>query len=108
MHSVVRYVLSSSRALSRWEMRTEMTAPFLPQVYYWRVPSTRDGESESVRSSSVSTAATLPRWDVSVVFSSLESPEFAQGFQAAAAAIHALASLFDAEGIQQPGRVALR
>ena len=44
-HSVVRYVLSSSRAPYRWEMRTEMTAPFLPQVYYWRVPSTHDGES---------------------------------------------------------------
>src|SRR5258708_24511537 len=107
MHSVVRYVLSSSRALSRWEMRTEMTAPFLPPVYSWRVPSTRDGESESVRSSSVSTAATLPRWDVSVVFPSLESPEFAQGFQPARAAIEALASLFDAERIERRERALL-
>src|SRR5258706_6463482 len=58
---------------------------------------------ECVRSSSVSTAATLPRWDVSVVFPSLESPEFVQGFQAAVAAIEALGSLFDAEGIQRRG-----
>ena len=82
-----------------------MTAPFLPQVYYWRVPSTRDGES--VRSSSVSTAATLPRWDVSVVFPSLESPEFAQGFQTAVAAIETLGSLFDAERIERRERAPL-
>ncbi|MGH2515408.1 MAG: M3 family oligoendopeptidase, partial [Ktedonobacterales bacterium] len=47
----------------------------------------------------MSSAAALPRWDVSGVFPSLESPEFAAGFTSASAAIDGLAALFDEERI---------
>ncbi len=44
-------------------------------------------------------AETLPRWDMTVVYPSLESPEFAAGFAATVAAIEGLARLFDELGI---------
>ncbi|MFI5272357.1 MAG: M3 family metallopeptidase, partial [Ktedonobacterales bacterium] len=44
-------------------------------------------------------AEALPRWDMSVVYPSLESPEFAAGFAATVAAIDDLGRLFDALGI---------
>ncbi|HLZ20931.1 MAG TPA: M3 family oligoendopeptidase [Ktedonobacterales bacterium] len=47
----------------------------------------------------MSSAAALPRWDLSGVFPSLESPEFAAGFASAVAAIDGLAALFDEEHI---------
>ena len=47
----------------------------------------------------MSSVAALPRWDMSVVFPSLESPELAAGFASAVAAIDGLAALFDEEHI---------
>lgn len=41
----------------------------------------------------------LPHWDMSVVYPSLDSPEFEQGFAAAVAAIEDLATLFDQHGV---------
>jgi oligoendopeptidase F len=49
----------------------------------------------------MTTARTLPRWDMSVVFPSLESPEFASAFQDAVRSIDGLATLFDALHIEQ-------
>ena len=43
--------------------------------------------------------ATLPRWDMTVVYPSLESPEFIAGFAAVQAAVNSLRDLFDAEKI---------
>lgn len=43
----------------------------------------------------------LPHWDVSTVYPSLESPEFAAGFRETVQAIHDLGALFDEEHIQQ-------
>ncbi|MGI9254450.1 MAG: M3 family metallopeptidase, partial [Thermomicrobiales bacterium] len=42
---------------------------------------------------------TLPRWDMSVVYPSLDSPEFAAGMSESLRSIDELAALFDAEGI---------
>ncbi len=46
--------------------------------------------------------ATLPRWDMSVVYPSLESAEFAEGFRAMQASIAALQALFDEVVVPQP------
>jgi oligoendopeptidase F len=43
--------------------------------------------------------ATLPHWDMAVIFPGLDSSEFASAFSALDADIAALADLFDAEGI---------
>ena len=40
-------------------------------------------------------AAPLPHWDLSVVFPSLDSPEFEDGFQAVVAGTARLSALFD-------------
>jgi len=50
---------------------------------------------------------TLPRWDVSVVFPSLESPEFDAGMQAATQAIDDLVTLFDDHRIELKDSVSL-
>ncbi len=50
----------------------------------------------------MSTASTLPRWDVSSVFPSLESPEFAAGFAAVIEQVDELTVLFDALGVERP------
>ena len=47
------------------------------------------------------TSNVLPRWDMTVVYPGLGSPEFAAGFAAAVAAIDRLEALFDAEGVGQ-------
>ena len=47
----------------------------------------------------MSSVAALPHWDMSVVFPSLEAPEFAAGFASAVQAIDGLATLFDEERI---------
>ena len=47
----------------------------------------------------MSTASALPRWDVSTVFPSLESPEFAAGFTAAVTRVDELTALFDESGV---------
>jgi pepF/M3 family oligoendopeptidase len=49
----------------------------------------------------VTTAATLPHWDMTVIYPGLESDEFAQGFRTLQADIAALKGLFDAEQIAQ-------
>jgi pepF/M3 family oligoendopeptidase len=49
----------------------------------------------------MSTASTLPRWDVSTVFPSLDSPQFAAGFAAVVARVDALAALFDEIGVDR-------
>src|SRR5262245_61544653 len=41
----------------------------------------------------------LPHWDMTVVYPSLESAEFEQGFQAAIRSIDGLTALFDRHGI---------
>ncbi len=51
--------------------------------------------------STVNTGSKLPHWDMTPVFPSLESPEFAQGFAHATEAIASLAQLFDAEHVMQ-------
>ena len=43
----------------------------------------------------------LPRWDMSVVYPGLDSPEFAEGFAAVVRGIVELERLFDAEGVGQ-------
>ena len=50
---------------------------------------------------------TLPHWDMTVVFPSLESPEFAAGFAATVEAIQGLARLFDELGIAKREPAAL-
>lgn len=49
----------------------------------------------------MSTTLPLPRWDVSTVFPSLESPEFTAGFAAVARQVDTLAALFDELGVAQ-------
>lgn len=48
----------------------------------------------------MSTTAALPQWDMTVVYPSLASPEFAQGFQSLAQSIGDLAALFDAVHVE--------
>ena len=43
----------------------------------------------------------LPHWDLTDIYPSLESPEFEEGFAQAVAQIKALAELFDAEHIER-------
>ena len=45
------------------------------------------------------TSTNLPRWDMTVIYPGLDSPEFAAGFQAVTGAIAGLAALFDEEHI---------
>ncbi len=47
------------------------------------------------------TTTTLPHWDVSTVFPSLESPEFAAGFAVVQGDIYDLRTLWDDEGIDR-------
>jgi pepF/M3 family oligoendopeptidase len=49
----------------------------------------------------VTTVSSLPRWDMSVVFPGLDSPEFEQGFQAVVLDITNLGALFNDLGIQK-------
>ena len=46
-------------------------------------------------------ATDLPRWDMTVVYPAVASPEFAAGFAAVIERIDHLAALFDAEGVEQ-------
>ncbi|MFI5276629.1 MAG: M3 family oligoendopeptidase [Ktedonobacterales bacterium] len=50
----------------------------------------------------MSTASTLPRWDVSTIFPSLESPAFAEAFDAVVRQVDELATTFDSLGIERP------
>ncbi len=47
------------------------------------------------------TTQTLPHWDLTTVYPSLESPEFAQGFAQVVQDIHGLAELFDLHFIME-------
>lgn len=49
----------------------------------------------------MSTAAPLPRWDVSTVFPSLESPEFTAGVADVVRRVDELTALFDTERVQR-------
>ncbi len=49
----------------------------------------------------MTTTTALPRWDMTVVYPGLDSPEFAAALAAAAADIDALTELFDTAGIAQ-------
>ncbi|HEX9370334.1 MAG TPA: oligoendopeptidase F, partial [Roseiflexaceae bacterium] len=49
----------------------------------------------------MTTIASLPHWDMTVVYPSLDSPEFARDFTAALAAIEAAVALFDTHGIDK-------
>ena len=49
----------------------------------------------------MSTATALPRWDMTVVYPSLTSPEFDAGFAEAVNGIEDLVALFDARGVGQ-------
>jgi pepF/M3 family oligoendopeptidase len=49
----------------------------------------------------VPTTPALPRWDMTVVYPSLESPEFDQGFRSLVQDIADLAELFDASHVEQ-------
>src|SRR5215469_16926461 len=57
------------------------------------------------RISRMASSDALPRWDMSVIYPSLESPEFEEGFQGVKISVAALEALFDARGIEstQPG-----
>jgi oligoendopeptidase F len=55
----------------------------------------------------MTTAATLPHWDMTVVYPSLDSPEFARDFDDVIAEIGALVGLFDANGIDKRERAPL-
>jgi pepF/M3 family oligoendopeptidase len=52
----------------------------------------------------VAASTTLPRWDMTVIFPGLDSPEFTAGFQSVANAIAELGALFDREHVakQEP------
>jgi oligoendopeptidase F len=50
----------------------------------------------------VSTTSTLPRWDMTVVYSSLDSPAFEQGFRRVTEDIAALGALFDELHVGEP------
>ncbi len=54
-----------------------------------------------------SSTQTLPHWDMSVVFPSLESPEFQQSYEELIGDIRALADLFDAHGVGKQEAVPL-
>jgi len=47
------------------------------------------------------TTGTLPRWDMSVVYPGLDSPEFEQGMNANVASIDDLVNLFDRHGVER-------
>lgn len=47
----------------------------------------------------MATSTTLPRWDMTVIFPGLDSPEFTAGFQSVANAIAELGALFDQEHV---------
>ena len=49
----------------------------------------------------MATASALPRWNMSVVYPGLDSPEFAQGFQSVQDEIGALGELFDQLGVAE-------
>lgn len=50
----------------------------------------------------MSTASTLPRWDVSTIFPSLESPAFADAFDAVVRQVDELTATFDSLEIERP------
>lgn len=50
---------------------------------------------------SLTTTTPLPRWDMSVIYPGLETPEFAQGFEHTVQEIATLARLFDTHHIQK-------
>jgi hypothetical protein len=50
---------------------------------------------------SMPTTPTLPHWDLTTVYPSLESPEFVQGFAQVVQDIHRLAELFDLHFIME-------
>ena len=50
----------------------------------------------------MSTASTLPRWDVSTIFPSLESPAFADAFDAVVRQVDELTVTFDSLEIERP------
>jgi oligoendopeptidase F len=50
----------------------------------------------------MSTASALPRWDVSTIFPSLESPEFDAGFTDVVRRVNDLAAIFDELGVERP------
>ena len=60
-------------------------------------------KSASTSSASATNADKLPHWDMSVVFPSLDSPDFVQGFERAIAKVDRLQALFDAHDIGNPG-----
>ena len=47
------------------------------------------------------TTQTLPRWDMTVVYPGIDSPEFADGFEKVKASIDDLGALFDRHGIEK-------
>jgi pepF/M3 family oligoendopeptidase len=49
----------------------------------------------------VTTTSVPPRWDMSVIYPNLQSPEFEQGFRSLVQAIGDLAALFDARHVEQ-------
>jgi oligoendopeptidase F len=55
----------------------------------------------------MATTTSLPRWDMSVVYPSMESPEFEQGFSSVVRDIADLAALFDTYAIQEQPSLAL-
>jgi pepF/M3 family oligoendopeptidase len=64
---------------------------------YWS-PVSPQHEEEQIN---VTTAASLPRWDMTVVYPSLTSPEFEQGFAALVQGIGDLATLWDTCHVEQ-------
>jgi len=59
--------------------------------------------SPQARSQPMADANRLPHWDMSLVFPSLDSPAFVDGFQQAVAKVDALQALFDSHAIGDPG-----
>ncbi len=60
-------------------------------------------KSTPIRAKKVTESAKLPHWDMSVIFPSLDSPDFSLGFERAIAQVDALQALFDAHDIGNPG-----
>ncbi len=55
----------------------------------------------------MATASALPRWNMSVVYPGLDSPEFKQGFQSVRDQISALGDVFDQLGVGEKAQLSL-
>src|SRR3712207_5911806 len=78
-----------------------------PSMLQFAIAETKRRDSGHGPNSSMNND-TLPRWDMTVVYPSLDSPEFAEGFASVTRGIDELIALFDEHGIMQRPEAAPR